>query len=201
MKTIEIVGYHRENLGKTTAKALRLEANVPCVLYGGDKNIHFHAPMILFRDLVYSPEIAFVKLNVEGEIYSCILQDIQFHPVSEIIMHADFLELNENRPVTMDIPVKFHGSSPGMLKGGKLVTKLRKIKVKSLPQHMPENISVSIEGLELGKSVKIGSLEQKNYTILNNPMVTIGSVEIPRALKSAQAGEGEEGEGEAEAEG
>ncbi|WP_020530713.1 50S ribosomal protein L25/general stress protein Ctc [Flexithrix dorotheae] len=190
MKTIEIVGYKREQLGKTTAKALRQEANVPSVLYGGEKNIHFHAPMILFRDLVYTPEVAFVKLNIEGDIHTCILQDIQFHPVSEIIMHADFLELSDDRPVTMEIPVKFQGSSPGILKGGKLVTKLRKVKVKSLPQHMPDNIIVSIDGLELGKSVKISSLEQKDYTILNNPMVTIASVEIPRALKSAQSKDG-----------
>ncbi len=196
MRTLEIIGYKRANLGKIDAKRLRLDGNVPCVLYGGEDQIHFFSPMILFRDLVYTPEAAFVTLNIEGTEYKAILQDIQFHPVSEIILHADFLLLVDDRPVKMDIPVRLVGSSPGIQQGGKLVTKVRKVRIKALPGDMPEAIELDISKLGLGKSIKVSSIKTENFTILNNPRVTIASVEIPRALKG---GDGtEEGEGETE---
>ncbi|MEN7550675.1 50S ribosomal protein L25/general stress protein Ctc [Rapidithrix thailandica] len=187
MRTLELVAYKRQDLGKKTAQKLRAEGLVPCVLYGGKENVHFAVPMILFRDLAYTPEVAQVNLNVEGTEYQCILQDLQFHPVSEIITHADFLELNEDKEVKMDVPVKFVGNSPGVQKGGKLVTKLRKAKVRALPKDMPEAIQVDISKLELGKSVKVSEIKAENFTILNNPLVTVATVSIPRALKSAQA--------------
>ncbi len=187
-----MIGYKRNELGTKRSKALRAEGNVPCVLYGSDENVHFYTPMILFRDLVYTPNVYFVNMDIEGTEYKCILQDIQFHPVSEVILHADFLLLQDDKEVKMEIPVSFVGTSPGLQKGGKLVTKLRKIKVRSLPQNMPDNIEVSIEGLELGKSVKVGSIPADNFTILNNPLVTVASVEIPRALRSAQSKAGAE---------
>ncbi len=187
MRTVEMIGYKREALGTKTAKDLRLEGNVPCVLYGGEENVHFYSPMILFKDVVYTPEVCFVNMDIEGTEYKCVLQAVQFHPVSEVLMHADFLLLQDDKELKIEIPVTFVGTSPGLQKGGKLVTKLRKIKVKSLPQYMPETIEVSIEGLELGKSVKVGSIKPENYTILNNPLITIASIEIPRALRSAQA--------------
>jgi len=190
MKTVEIIGFKRANLGKREAKDLRLEGKVPCVVYGGKEQLHFHVPMILFRDLVYTPEANFVSLNVEGTLFKAVLQDIQFHPVNEMILHADFLELNEKEPVKLDIPVRFVGTAPGVQKGGKLVTKMRKLSVKALPADMPDFIEVDVNNLDLGKTVKVGELEKKKYTILNNPMVSIVSVEIPRALK----GKGEEGE-------
>lgn len=193
MKTVELVGYNRAAT-KPETKRLRAEGLVPSVLYGGKENVHFAVPMILFRDLVYTPEVAFVNLDVEGTEYKCILQDVQFHPVSEIILHADFLLLEDDRPVKMEIPVKFGGKSPGLQKGGKLATKLRKIKVKALPQNMPETIEVSLDGLELGQSVKVASLSQESYDILNPKSVTIASVTIPRALRSAQAKDGAEEE-------
>lgn len=188
-----MIGYKRAELGKKTAKQVRREALVPCVLYGATENKHFNVPMILFKDLVYSPEAAFVNMDIEGDEHMCILQDIQFHPVSEIILHADFLILEENTTVKMEIPVKFAGTSVGLQKGGKLTAKLRKIKVKALPKHMPETIEVSIDGLDLGQSVKVSSLTAENYEILNASSVTIGSVAIPRALRSAQT-TGEDGE-------
>lgn len=194
MRTIDLIGYNREELGKKTAKQVRREGNVPCVLYGGKDPIHFHVPMILFRELIYTPEAAFVNMDIEGTEYKCILQDAQFHPVSEIILHADFLLLEDDREVKMEIPVKFVGKSPGMQKGGKLAIKLRKIKVKALPQNMPEEIEVSLDGLELGQSVKISSLSPENYTILNAPSVTVGSIMIPRALRGKNAGEEAEAE-------
>ena len=186
MKTVELIGYKRETT-KVAVNKLRLEGSVPCVLYGGEgENVHFSTPMILFRDLIYTPEVAFVNLDVEGTEYKCILQDAQFHPVSEIILHADFLLLDENRAVKMEIPVKFSGTSPGIQKDGKLATKLRKIKVKALPQDMPDSIEVSVNGLELGQSVKVSSLTAEKYEILSPKSVTIASIAIPRALRSAQ---------------
>ena len=195
MKTVEIIGFKRANLGKKEAKELRAEGKVPCVVYGGKGQVHFHAPMIHFRDLVYTPEARFVHLNIEGEEFKAILQDIQFHPVNEMILHADFLQLNEKSPVKMDIPVKFVGTAPGLIKGGKLMSKLNKLTVKAMPSDMPEFIPVDVSNLDLGKTVKVGDVKQENYTILNSPMVSIATVAVPRALKGKGGEEGEEGEG------
>ena len=144
MKTVEIIGYNRANLGKSEAKRLRAEGQVPCVIYGGDEQVHFYAPMILFRDLVYTDEAHFVHVNVEGREFRAILQDIQFHPISEVILHADFLQIFEGKVVKMDIPVHFEGTSPGVTKGGTLIKKRRHLKVMALPKNMPEYIAVEI---------------------------------------------------------
>ena len=126
MKTLEIIGFKRANLGKQESKKLREEANVPCVLYGGKDQVHFHTPMYLFKDLVYTPNVHKVKLTVDGSSYECVLQDVQFHPVNDMLMHADFLLLQEDKPIKLDIPVTFVGQAPGVLKGGKLIQKLKK---------------------------------------------------------------------------
>ena len=183
MKIVEIIGYRRANLGKTESKKLRSESFVPCVVYGGKEQIHFSAPMILFRDLVYTPEARFVELNIEGKITKAILQDIQFHPVSEVILHADFLELFDNKLIKMSIPVVTHGIAPGIQSGGKLIMKMPKLMIKSLPEDMPESIDVDISKLELGKSIKVADLTRKEYEVLTNPLVTICSVNIPRVMK------------------
>ena len=183
MKTVEIIGYRRANLGKTESKKLRSESFVPCVVYGGKEQIHFSAPMILFRDLVYTPEARFVELNIEGEVIKAILQDIQFHPVSEVILHADFLELFDEKRIKMSIPVVTHGIAPGIRSGGKLIMKMPKLMIKSLPKDMPESIDVDISKLELGKSIKVADLKSKGYEILTNSLVTICSVNIPRVMK------------------
>ena len=132
METIEIIGYKRANLGKQNSKKLREEGNVPCVVYGGKEQIHFHSPMILFRDLVYTPGANFVKLNIEGVEKDAILQDIQFHPVSETILHADFLELQDDKKVKMEIPVKIIGNSPGVQQGGKILMRIRKLSLMAI---------------------------------------------------------------------
>ena len=189
MKTVEIIGFKRANLGKKESKDLRLDGSVPCVLYGGKEQVHFQAPMILFRDLVYTPDAHIVDLNIEGNEYKCILQDIQFHPVSETILHADFLQLFENKAVKMDIPVKFEGTAPGVIAGGKLITKLRKITVKALPADLPDFITVDISQLALGKSIRVSEVNAENYEILNNPAISIATVEIPRALRGKTGAE------------
>ncbi len=206
MKTVEIIGYKRANLGKAEAKRLREEGMVPCVVYGGEKQIHFYAPMILFRELVYTDEAHFAMLTIEGEPepFEAILQDIQFHPVSEIIMHVDFLQLFRGTPIKMNIPIRPVGNAPGIQAGGKLIKKLKFLTVRALPKNMPEYIEVDVSGLELGKSIKVGELPGGEYEIQNSSLVTIAGIEVPRALKGKSAdeleGEGEEGEEAAPAE-
>ena len=204
MKTVEIIGYKRANLGKTEAKRLREEGMVPCVVYGGDHQIHFYAPMILFRDLVYTDEAHFALLTIEGEPepFEAILQDVQFHPVSEVIMHVDFLQLFRGTPIKMNIPVHTTGTAPGIQQGGKLIRKVKYLQIKALPKNMPEYIEVDVSNLGLGKSIKVGELETGEYEILNSPLVTIAGIEVPRALKGKETEEEElEGEEGAEAEG
>ncbi len=200
MKTIEIIGYKRANLGKSEAKKLRSEANVPCVLYGGDKQVHFYAPMILFRELIYTQDAHFVNLNIEGEEFKAIIQDVQFHPVSEIILHADFLQLFESKKIKMDVPVKLVGQSPAVIEGGVLIHKRRKLTVLSLPKNMPSHIDVDISKLVFHHSVKVQDVDAGDYEILDTKIASIAVVEIPRALKAAEAEEAAEA-AEAAAEG
>ncbi len=196
MNTTEIVGFKREDLGKSAAKALRADGNVPCVVYGGGENIHFHAPAYLFKDLVYTPDAYFVKLNIEGVEKTAVLQDIQFHPVSEIIVHADFLEISEDKPVAMNIPVKIEGRSKGEEAGGVLQIKTRELRVKALPKDMPQFVTVDVSPVELAKSFKVAHIPAGNFEILNAPSVAIASVIIPRALRQAMNAGGAEEEAE-----
>lgn len=189
MKTLDIVGYRREDMKKSTTNQLRAEGNVPAVLYGDEDPVHFYVPAILFRPIVYTPEVFFINLDVEGTEYKCILQDIQFHPVSEMILHADFLELHEGRKVKMDIPVHFEGQSVGVSKGGTLVKKRRTLKIQALPKNMPEYIPVDITELDFHKAIKVGEVDEKDFEILDTKIASIAVVEIPRSLKAAAAEE------------
>jgi len=201
MKTIEIIGYKREDLGKQKSKKIRKDGYVPCVMYGEKDHIHFSVPMILFKELVYTPEVYLIDVNVEGDVYQCVLQDIQFHPVSEMILHADFLKLEEDKPVKVNIPVRFEGTSPGVVKGGRLMPKLRYVKVKALPKDLPDFIMVNISKMDMGKSFKVRDLKITDFEILNSPQVSIATVETPRAMRGlGTAEEEEEAEAEAEAE-
>lgn len=194
MKTTEILGYFREDTGKSVSKRLRSEGNVPCVLYGGEGNpIHFYAPMYLFRDVLYTPNAYIVELNIEGTAKRCVLQDVQFHPVSEMILHADFLEIFDDKPVTMEVPVELTGSAPGAQAGGQVYIKNKRLKVKALPANLPEYVEVDISTLELGNSARVKDIETENFEILNAPSVSVVQIIIPRALKSAaNADAGEE---------
>jgi large subunit ribosomal protein L25 len=200
MKTVEIIGYKRANLGKSESKRLREEGYVPAVLYGGKEQIHFYAPAILFREVVYTSDAHFVELNIEGDIHRAILQDLQFHPVSEIIMHVDFLEIFAGKPVKMTIPVHLEGMAPGVQQGGKVIKKRKYLEVKGLPKNLPEYIVADISSLGLGQAVKVRDVEAGEYEILTPERITIATVEVPRAMRGkAVAGEGEE-EGETEEE-
>jgi len=186
MKSIAISGSRRENVGKRDAKELRYEGKVPAVLYGGADQIHFAVSAADLKGLVYTPDVHFVDIDVEGTKAQAILQDIQFHPLTEQILHVDFLRLNDSKPFVMEIPVKLTGTSPGVKMGGKLIQKLRKLRVKALPKDMPQYVEVAMESLELGKSVRVGELNFPNFQITNNADDTIVSVVMSRALKQAE---------------
>lgn len=188
MKSTEIVGFKRANLGKQEARTLRLEAMVPCVLYGGAEQVHFSAPMYLFRDLLFTPDVYNVTLNIEGTTYQAILQDVQYHPVSDIILHADFLLIQEGKEIKVEVPVRFIGTAVGVSKGGKLVQKLHKIKVQGMADSIPDYVDVPVADLDLGKSVKVGHLKVEGFKILNNTSLPIAGVEIPRALRGQMKG-------------
>ena len=186
MKSIAISGSPRENVGKRDAKELRYQGLVPAVLYGGKNQIHFAVSASDLKGLVYTPDVQFVDLDVAGVKAKAIVQDVHFHPLTDLPLHVDFLELNEKKPVTMEIPVKLTGVSPGVKTGGKLVQKLRKLRVKALPKDMPQFVEVSIVKLEVGKSVGVDELKFENFKIMNNPEDTIVSVTMSRALKQAE---------------
>ena len=186
MKSIAISGSPRENVGKRDAKELRYQGLVPAVLYGGQNQVHFSVSASDLKGLVFTPDVQFVDLDVAGVKAKAIIQDVDFHPLTEQPLHVDFLELNDSKPVVMEIPVKLTGTSPGVKTGGKLVQKLRKLRVKALPKDMPQNVEVSLEALEVGKSVAVEELKFENFRIMNNGDDTIVSVTMSRALKQAE---------------
>jgi large subunit ribosomal protein L25 len=185
MKTIEIVGYKRANLGKAESQRLRNEGYVPCVVYGGNEQVHFYAPMILFRELVYTNEAHFVHLNIEGEESQAILQEVQFHPVSEIILHADFLKIAEDRKIKMSIPARLVGKAKGVDKGGALVQKRSALKVYAFPKNMPDHIDVDVTNLDFHHAIKVGDVKIEGLEFLDPKQASIAVVEVPRAAKMA----------------
>jgi len=186
MKTIEIIGYRRANLGKNDSQKTREEGNVPCVLYGGDSQVHFYSPVILFRDLVYTNEAHFVHLNIEGEECQAIMQEVQFHPVSEIILHVDFLRISEDRKIKMDIPVRLVGQAPGVSKGGTLVRKRASLKVYAFAKDMPDHIDIDCSALDFHHAIKVGDVNIPNLELLDPKAAAIAAVEVPRAAKLAE---------------
>lgn len=185
MKTIEIIGYRRANLGKSDSQKLRAEGLVPCVLYGGNEQIHFYSPVILFRDVVYTNEAHFVHLNIEGVECQAILQDVQFHPVSEIIYHVDFLRITGDKKIKMNIPARLVGQSPGVAKGGTLVRKRDALKVYAFPKDMPDHIDVDVSELDFHHAVKVGDIKVANLEFVDPKQASVAVVEVPRAAKMA----------------
>lgn len=169
MKSFELTVTKRTSLTKQDTKKLRSEGMVPCVMYGGAENIHFSAPVLDFRGLVYTPEVFTVNIHVDGKTHQAVMQDIQFHPVSDALMHIDFMELNEGKPVVMNIPVKIIGTSEGQRQGGKLITKVRKLKVRALASHLPDAVNVDITSLQIGQSVRVGDLKIDGVEFLDSP--------------------------------
>jgi large subunit ribosomal protein L25 len=194
MKTIAIKGDARNDLGKSATKAVRAAGQVPCVLYGAGENMHFSVYESDFKNLVYTPNTYLVRLDVEGKQVIAKLQDLQFHPVSEAIIHADFYALNLDNPVDLRLPIKVVGNSPGVRAGGKLQVKIRKLAVRGLIQDLPDFIEVNIDALEIGKSVRVRDLSVENVELMDTPENSVVSVVVTRAARSAAAGaEVEEG--------
>ncbi|PWS31922.1 50S ribosomal protein L25/general stress protein Ctc [Pedobacter paludis] len=186
MKTIAISGSPRENVGKRDAKELRYEGKVPAVLYGGTSQQHLAVVIADLRDVIYTPEANFVEIDVNGTKTKAIVKDTQFHPLTDVLMHIDFLQLFDDKEIVMEIPVKLAGTSPGVKMGGKMVQKLRKLRVKSLPATMPQTVEVSIAKLEVGGLVRVRDIKADKYVITNTPEDTIVSVGMSRALKQAE---------------
>ncbi|QNN42429.1 50S ribosomal protein L25/general stress protein Ctc [Pedobacter roseus] len=186
MKTIAISGSPRENVGKRDAKELRYEGKVPAVLYGGKEQKHLAVVIADLRDVIYTPEVNFVEIDVNGTKTKAIVKDTQYHPLTDVLMHIDFLQLFDEKEIVMEIPVKLTGTSPGVKMGGKLIQKLRKLRVKALPADMPQNVEVSLEKLEVGSLFRVRDLKGQKYVITNTPEDTIVSVAMSRALKQAE---------------
>ena len=201
MKSITINGSKRESLGKSSTKALRNAGKVPCVVYGGEKPVHFSADEISFSKLVYTPNAHTVIISLDGkEDINAVIQDIQFHPVTEKILHIDFFQLFENKEINMTIPVKFSGNAPGVrLEGGLLFKNKRKLYVKALPKNLPDFISIDLSNLKLNDKVTIQDLLNDNYSFLHPENMVVCQVKMSRASMSlTTAEEGEEGEEGAE---
>jgi large subunit ribosomal protein L25 len=167
MKTIEIKGTFRTELGKKSSKELRKEGNVPCVIYGKEKNIHFYAHENSFKNLVYTHEAHLVQLNIEDKVISAVLKDMQFHPVKDNILHADFIELHPHKSVVINIPINVSGDSVGVLAGGKLSIKRRTLKVKGLAENLPEHLDIDITDLKIHEGIKVGDLKYDKIELLD----------------------------------
>lgn len=181
MKAVSISGSLRANVGKKDASALRNANQVPCVLYGGKEQVHFAVSAPEFKNLIYTPEVQTVDLNISGKKYNAILQEAQFHALTDNLLHVDFLEIVAGKPVTMNIPVKTTGTSPGVRAGGKLLKKLKTLKVKGPVEKMPDTIDIAIDSLEIGQGVRVGDIKLEGLTLLNAESVTVVSVQVTRA--------------------
>ena len=204
MKSITIKGSQRESVGKAATKALRNAGKVPCVLYGGETPIHFSADDISFKNLVYTANVYTAMIELEGTTYHAVLQDIQFHPVTDKILHIDFYQLFDDKMVTMNIPVRLVGTSPGVINGGSLRFPMRKLSVRALPKDLPDFINADISNLRIGSKLYVTELEDEAFTILHPDNTVVVQVRTARAVIEDEIDEeeGEEGEeGEAPAEG
>jgi large subunit ribosomal protein L25 len=190
MKSITIKGSQRESVGKVATKALRNAGKVPCVLYGGDKPVHFSADEKAFKNLVYTPNVYTAKIELDGQTYDAVLQDIQFHPVSDKILHIDFYQLFEDKEITMNIPVRLVGSAKGVMVGGALRHNLRKLRVKALPANLPDFIEADITELQIGNKLYVTELRNDNYTLLHPDNTVVAQVRMSRnAMANAAAEE------------
>lgn len=188
MKSITIKGSERESVGKVSTKALRNAGLVPCVLYGGNQAVHFSAEVMAFKNLVYTPNAHTVVIDLgNGKSYNAVLQDLQFHPVSDKLLHVDFFEIKEDKEITMEVPVKIIGNSKGVMAGGDLRMNNRKLKVKALPKNLPDFVEADITPLEMGNKLYVTKVPTPNFKIMHPDNTVICQVKISRAaMKAAQ---------------
>ena len=187
MKSITIKGSERENVGKKATKAVRDAGMVPCVIYGGNQPVHFIADERAFKGLVYTPNAHTVVIELNGGSYNVIMQDIQFHPVSDKILHIDFFQLSDDKEIVMEVPVKVTGTSPGVLLGGVLRLNQRRLKVKALPKNLPDFVEANISELQMGNKLYVTKLEANNFKLMHPDNTVVCQVRISRAaMKAAQ---------------
>ncbi len=182
MRTVSLSGSLRESVGKKDAKKHRREGNVPCVMYGGKEQVHFVTSEKELVKILNTPIVSIVKLNLGGKESEAIFQEVQYHPVTDHILHVDFLEIQPDKPVTIGIPFKLSGVPEGVLKGGKLAKKMRKLKVKALSKDLPDHIDIDVTPLEIGQSVKVSDLTYDKVTFLDSPSSVIVGVRTARAV-------------------
>ena len=187
MNSITIEGQLRTEFGKAATRQLRSEEKVPGVIYGGAKEINFTAPATAFKSIVYTPDFMLAEVKVEGTTYRCVLKDLQFGKVSDQLIHVDFLELVGDKKVIVTLPLKFTGVPAGVKAGGKLVAKMKSLKVKVLPEFLRENIEVDISKLELNENLRVEDVKVENMEVLNSPRIPIASVTLTRQLKQEEA--------------
>jgi large subunit ribosomal protein L25 len=185
MKSVSISGLSRTNVGKKDAKAVRNAGFVPCVLYGGKEQKTFSVKYNDLLPLVYTPEVLTVDLNIDGNHYKALMQEIQFHVLNDKIVHIDFLEMFDNKPVFIDIPVHTTGNSIGVKAGGKLTLNVRKLKVKALPANLPDSIEIKIDDLDIGKSIRVSEIAVKNIELLDTPNMVVVTIKATRNMASA----------------
>jgi large subunit ribosomal protein L25 len=182
MKTVSLSGSLRENVGKKDAKMHRKAFQVPCVLYGGKEQVHFVADEKVLMKIMHTPVAHIFELSVGGQKHSTIVQDVQYHPVTDRMLHVDFMEIIPEKPVTIGVPIKIIGTAPGVLRGGRLIRKMRKLVIKALVQQLPDEIIVSLNGLEIGDSVKVSDMVLENVTFLDPASSVIVGVRTARAV-------------------
>jgi large subunit ribosomal protein L25 len=182
MKTIEIKGSLRTELGKKSSKKVRKEGNVPCVIYGKEQNVHFHAHENTFKNLIYTPDAHLVNLDLEGKEYKIVLQDVQFHPVSDKITHIDFIEVIDDKPLVVSLPIKVTGDSVGVKAGGKLRIKKRHLKVRGYVNDIPEHLLIDITDVKIHHSVKVGDLTYDKIELIDPKITTVLSVATSRVV-------------------
>lgn len=195
MKTFQLEGTTREILSrpadqKRALKAMRKNNGIPAVLYGGDKVVHFTVTNDAVRNLVYTPEIYIVDLTIDGQTTKAIVKDMQFQPVTDAIVHMDFLEVSENKPVVMEVPVALEGHAEGVKAGGKLTLQMRKLKVKALYNQIPEKLTINVDNLGLGKTMQVGALHFEGLELMNAKNAVVCAVQLTRAARGAQANAG-----------
>ena len=187
MKTITIEGQLRTEMGKKATRQLRSQELVPAVIYGGAQEVNFSAPAKTFKSIVYTAEFMKAEITVDGKMYGCILKDLQFDKVSDQLLHIDFLELVGDKKVVATLPLHLTGTPVGVKAGGKLVTKMKSLKVKALPAHLKESITLDIAHLELNDNIRVEDVKEENMEILNSPRIPIASIVLTRQLKQEEA--------------
>jgi large subunit ribosomal protein L25 len=188
MKSVQLSGSLRANVGKVNAKAVREKGNVPCVIYGGKEQIHFEADIRAFKPVIFTPNAHIVEIDLGGKVYKTVLQEAQYHKINDKLIHADFLEIIDGKPVTANIPVLITGQSDGVKKGGKLVLKMRKLKARGIAATLPDAITIDITKLDIGDSIAVGDITVDGATLLNAKNVSVVSVVTTRAVAAEPTG-------------